>query len=209
MEIYQAEHIRLNRPNRSLEFFAEQTQRARQELGAKQATLRDLKTAGGIVSPTDQRQTFAARVGRLEEERLQAQAAAKVAETRIETLRQQLSSLPAEQVETVTSGVGDGGTDQVRAELYRLEVRQKEAAAKYTDAHPAKQAIDEQLEASRAVAGKQQPTRTQVAKGRSRIYQDIQAALLQEQALLAGARARDAAFGRPVRRRPQGNEGLQ
>ena len=60
MEVYQSEHIRLNRPHRSVEFFTEQTGRAHNELVAKQEALRDLKTASGIFSPSDQRQTFAA-----------------------------------------------------------------------------------------------------------------------------------------------------
>ena len=195
MEVYQAEHIRLNRPPRSVEFFAEQTERARRELLEKQEALRDLKTASGIFSPLDQRQNFAARLSRLEEERLQNQAAGKVAETRVETLRKQLSLLPAEQVESVTTGIGNEGTDQMRAQLYQLEVRKEEAAAKYTDIHPLKQALDEQVQASRAVAGKQEPTRTHVAKGQSRIYQETQTALLQEQAVLAGSQAKDRVLG--------------
>ncbi len=75
--------------------------------------------------------------------------------------------------------------------MYQLEIRREEAAAKYTDAHPAKQALDEQLQASRAVAGRQESTRTHVAKGRNKVYQETQAALLQEQALLAGFQAKN------------------
>ena len=183
--------MRLNRPNQSLEFFAAQTERTRRELLEKRERLRDLKTASVVFSPADQRQNFAARLSRLEEERLQSQAASKMSETRVAALRQQLDSLPAEQVESVTTGIGNEGTDQMRGQLYQLEVRQKEAAAKYTDAHPAKQALDEQLQASRAIAEKQAPTRTHVATGQSRIHQETQAALLQEQALLAGSRTKD------------------
>jgi uncharacterized protein involved in exopolysaccharide biosynthesis len=191
MEVYQSEHIRLNRPHRSVEFFSEQTERAHKELVAKQEALRDLKTASGIFSPNDQRQTFAARLSRLEEERLQTQAAGKVSEARVETLRKQLRSLPAEQVESVTTGFGNEGTDQMRSQLYQLEIRKEEAAAKYTDAHPAKSALDEQVQASRAVASNQEPMRTHVAKGQNKIYQETQAALLQEEALLAAAQAKD------------------
>ncbi|MGO9111415.1 MAG: GumC family protein [Thermoguttaceae bacterium] len=190
MEIYQSEHIRLNRPNRSVEFFAEQTERARKELVAKQEALRDLKTASGIVSPGDQRQTFATRLSRLEEERLQNQAARAASETRIKTLRKQLSSLPAEHVELVTTGIANEAADQMRAQLYQLEIRKEEAAAKYTDAHPAKQALDEQVQASRAAAEKQELTRTHIAKGPNRAYQESQAALLQEELLLAASQAK-------------------
>ena len=191
MDVYQSEHMRLNRPDRSVEFFTEQTQRAGQELATKQEALRDLKTASGIFSPADQRQTFAARLSRLEEDLLQARAAAKVSETRVAALGSQLRSLPAEQVESVITGIGNTGTEQLRSQLYQLQVRKEEAAAKYTDAHPAKQAIDEQLQASRAAAESQEPTRTHVAKGPSRVYLETQAALLQEQALLAACQAKE------------------
>ena len=198
MEVYQSEHIRLNRPSRSVEFFCAQTERARQELLAKQEALRDLKTASGVFSPADQRQTFAGRLSRLEEELLQAQAAAKVSETRVDTLRKQLRALPAEQVESVTTGFSNEGTDQMRSQLYQLEIRKEEAAAKYTDVHPARQALDEQLQASRAVASSQQPTRTHIATGQNRVYLDTQAALLQEQALLAAAQARENILDRQL-----------
>ena len=190
LEVYQSEHARLNRPARSVEFFSEQAERAREELAARQEALRDLKTASGIVSPADQRQTFALRLSRLEDDLLQTQAAGKVSETRVETLRRQLAALPAEEVELVTTGIGNEAADQMRAALYQLEIRREEAAAKYTDAHPAKQAIDEQVQASRAAANTQEATRTHVAKGQSRVYQETQTALLQEQALLAAAQAK-------------------
>ena len=165
---------------------------------AKQEALRNLKTAAGIFSTSDQRQAFAARLGRLEEEVLQSQAAEKVSETRVETLRKQLSSLPAEQVESVTTGIGNAGTEQVRSQLYQLEVRKQEAAAKYTDAHPAKQVLDEQVRASRAAASDEESTRTHVVKGPSRIYQETQAALLQEEALLAACQARDGILNKQL-----------
>lgn len=198
MEIYQSEHIRLNRPHRSVEFFTEQTERTRQDLVSKQETLRDLKTASGIFSPSDQRQSFAARLSRLEEERLQTEAASKVSETRIETLRKQLSSLPVEVVESVTTGIDNLGSGQIQSELYQLEMRREEAAAKYTEAHPAKRALDEQLQASRAVAGRRESTRTHTAKGQNKVYQDTQTALLQEQALLAGSQTKDGMLTRQL-----------
>ena len=43
MDVYQLEHMRLNRPSRSVEFFTEQTERARKDLTAKQEALRALK----------------------------------------------------------------------------------------------------------------------------------------------------------------------
>jgi uncharacterized protein involved in exopolysaccharide biosynthesis len=190
IEVYQTEHIKLNNPSRAMEFFAEQTARAKQDLTERQRALQDLKSAAGIVSSTEQRIAFAARISRLEEEAQQSQAAVLVSQSRVDSLRKQLSDLPAEQVESVATGYGNEGTDQMRSQLYQLEVRKEEASAKYTDAHPAMQAINDQLKASRAVASKEEPTRTHITKGRSRIYQDTLAALVQEQVLLKTTQAR-------------------
>ena len=93
MEVCQSEYLRLYAPQRSVEFFAEQVRAARNELVAKQEALRDLKTASGIVSPSDQRQALAARLGRLEDELLQVDAAGKAADIRSEALRKQLAAV--------------------------------------------------------------------------------------------------------------------
>ena len=198
MEVYQSEHIRLNRPPEAVEFFSEQAERARRELAARQGALRDLKTASGIVSPVDQRQCFALRLSRLEEEWLQTQAAAKVSETSVETLRKQLSTLPARQMETVTSGIGNEGTDRMRSQLYDLQIHKEEAAAKYTEAHPALQAVDEQVRASRALASKEEATRTHTATRQNPLYQDTERALLQEQTLLAASQAKEGVLNRQL-----------
>ena len=154
MDVYQSEHIRLNRPHRSVEFFRSRRNGRGQDVVAKQEALRDLKTASGIFSPGDQRQTFAARLSRLEEERLQARGR-----------RQGIGNPhrdPAQAIEFLARRAGGVGHDRLSATRERTrcgrscinwQVRKEEAAAKYTDAHPAKQAIDEQLQASRAVAG--------------------------------------------------------
>jgi len=177
-----------------VEFFAEQMDRSLRELTAKQEAIRDLKTAGNVVSPADQRQAFALRVSRLEEELQQAQAAGTVSGRRIQVMRGQLKELPAELVESVTTGIGNEGTDQMRSQLFQLEVRKQEAAAKYTSDHPAMQALETQSQASRNVAVREEPTRTHVVKAPSRLYQEIDASLLQEEVQLAGSQAKQSAL---------------
>ncbi|MGA2620306.1 MAG: hypothetical protein ABSF26_22025 [Thermoguttaceae bacterium] len=190
IEIYVAEHIRLNRPQKSLEFFSEQTARAHQELTRKEDELRALKTSTGIVSPLEQRQALVAHAARLEQDLVQSEAESKGMENRIRVLRRELAQLPAEQIESSTKGFGNEGTDQMRSQLYQLQVRKEEAAAKYTAAHPLMREIDEELKASQAVAEHQEPTRTHVTEGRSHVYQETQLALVQEEPLLAAVAAK-------------------
>ena len=81
-DVCQAEHMRLNRPNQSLEFFKAQTERARREFLENRGQTRDLKTARVVFSPNDQRQNFAARLSRLEENGGSARPRAKCREER-------------------------------------------------------------------------------------------------------------------------------
>jgi uncharacterized protein involved in exopolysaccharide biosynthesis len=194
IETYVDEHIRMNQPLGSLAFFVEQADRARLDLQKKQEALRDLKVATGMISPNEQRQSLVTRMSRVQEELMQSEAALKVSESRLSTLRQQLAGLPAEQVDSSVSGIGNTATDAMRAQLYQLEVKQKEAAAKFTPDHPILQALNEQVLASRAVVERAEATRTQITHGKNRLYQDTQMAILQEEPAMSATAARRTAL---------------
>ncbi len=190
VDVYVDEYIRLNRPNRNMDFFTAQADRAKRELLVKQEELRDLKTMTEIVAVPEQRVTLSGRVNRLQEDILQWDTACKASRSRIDALQKELAELPVEEVETATSGIGNEGSDLMRSQLYQLEVKKEEAAAKYTGDHPALKAIDDQLRTSRALVGSRDATRTHVVKGRNRLYQETQLALLQEQPIMASAIAK-------------------
>ena len=190
VDVYVDEYIQLNRPNRHLDFFTAQADRTKRELLVKQEELRDLKTMTEMVAVPEQRVTLSGRVNRLQEDFLQWDTACKAAQSRIDALQKELAELPAEEIETATSGIGNEGSDLMRSQLYQLEVKKEEAAAKYTSDHPALKAIDDQLRTSRALASSQDATRTHVVKGRNRLYQETQLALLQEQPIMASAIAK-------------------
>jgi uncharacterized protein involved in exopolysaccharide biosynthesis len=184
LEIYVEEHIRLHRTNGSLQFFTEQAARSRQELAKKEEALRDLKTATGLASPVDQRQALVGRLARVEDDLMQAEAAHRVSESRIQVLRKQLGELPSQYVESRVSGIGNEGTDQVRSHLYELQIKKAAAAAKYTDSHPLLAEINAQLRDSRAAAEREEPTRTHVTTSKNRLHVETELALLQEEPVL-------------------------
>jgi polysaccharide biosynthesis protein PslE len=190
VDLYQEEHIRLNRPQGSLEFFAEQTERCRRDLSRNENELRDLKTATGLSSPAEQRQALVARIGRLRDELLQAEAARIVSHTRVQTIRPQLAAVPAQHVTSQTAGFGHEATDGMRQALYALEVKKEAAAARYTAAHPHMQQIREQLGASSDIVGRQEPARTQVTTGTNRVHEEVQLALMIEEPVLASLEAK-------------------
>jgi polysaccharide biosynthesis protein PslE len=198
IDLYQAEHMRLNRPQGSLEFFTEQSERSRRELTKKEEELRDLKTATGLASPADQRLALVTRITRLQDDLLQAEAARAVAESKVQVLRDQLATVPEKRVREQTAGVGNNGTDMMRQELYQLQIRKEEAAAKYTEAHPRMQQAIHQVAAAEEVVRNEEPTRTHVTTATNRVHEEAQLALMVEEPALASLQAKSGTLQRQL-----------
>ena len=188
IDAYLTEHVRLNRTAGSHEFFAAQTARLRDDLAKKEAELRDLKTKTGLSSPSDQKQIMVARIGRLDDELLHVEAAQAASETKVRQLRQQLESLPETQVTNETSGFNNEGTDKMRDQFYALQIREKEAQARFTEDHPKMQQIREQLASARAILEQEERGRKQVTKEPGRLHHQAELAALAEEPVLASLR---------------------
>ena len=184
MDLYLVEHGVLNRTHGSLKFFTEQAARAHEKLIAAEKEFREFRSATGLVSPADERKALSDRVSRLQDDLLAAEAARAVSEAKLRHLRQELSQLPQRQVTAETQGFGNEGVDRMREQLYALQVKREEAAAKYTPDHPAMRQIEEQLAAAQEVFNRQTPTRTQVTTAENPLVrQALDAAFAEEHAL--------------------------
>jgi uncharacterized protein involved in exopolysaccharide biosynthesis len=183
------EHLRLNRTSGSHEFFVAQTRRLKDELTRKERDLRDLKDRTGLASPAAQRQLIVARLGRLQDELLQAETARAVAQAKVQKLREKLASLPNTQVTNETSGFTNEGTNLMREQFFALQVREKEAQAKFTDAHPKMQQMREQVATARAVLDAEERNRKLVTKEPARLYQQAESTLLNDEPALASLQA--------------------
>ncbi|MCE5267505.1 MAG: hypothetical protein LLG00_06425 [Planctomycetaceae bacterium] len=198
VDVYLDEHGRINRAHGSQEFFAEQTRRLGHELTRREAELRDLKSATGLASPAAQRQQLVTRIGRLEDELLQTEAARVVAEAKVAALQRTLAELPETEVSQETSGVANEGTDRMREQFYALQVREKEAQAKYTADHPKLRQIREQLAAAKVLLQEEQKTRQHVTKEPNKLRRQAESALLSEQPLLASLQAQSGQLKRQL-----------
>jgi polysaccharide biosynthesis protein PslE len=189
IDAYLDEHVRLNRTHGSHQFLGDQTHRLRAELSAREAELCSLKNKTGLASPDAQRKMVVARIGRLEDDLLNVETAQAVAQAKVRDLRQKLSMLPDKQVTTETSGFGNEGTDRMRDQFYALQVREKEAQAKYTEDHPRMRQLREQIGASRAILEEEERGRKQVTTEPDRLRQQAALALLSEEPALAALEA--------------------
>jgi uncharacterized protein involved in exopolysaccharide biosynthesis len=189
MDCFLSEHVRMNRPRSSREFFASQFARVQRELAEAEGRLRDLRATTGLISPADQRKAMVDRVSRLEDDLLHAEGAAAVAETRLQHLQAKLVELPARQLASATEGFGNEGSDRMADQLYALEVRREEAAAKYAPEHPVMVQLEQQVAAARELLKHRPKTRTQTTTTKSRVLEEAEVALFQEQYAMASSRA--------------------
>jgi uncharacterized protein involved in exopolysaccharide biosynthesis len=188
------QHIRLNRTPRAHEFLAEQTAKLRAQLTQMEEELRDLKKETGLGSPEGQLQIVVNRIGRLQDELLQAGAATAAAEAEVRLLRDKAAAMSPTQVTARTQGFPNTAADTMRGQLYALQLKEQELLSKYPERHPEVQLIREQTRAAQAILAKEERGREQVTLGPSRTFEEIQLALARQEPVLAGLRARATAL---------------
>ncbi len=126
----------------------------------------------------------------MEDDLLQADTAMAASEAKIEKMRQRLSDLPETRVVAKTTGVGNDGTDRMRERLYALQLTAEEASSRYSESHPRMQQLRQQIVEAERILQRQEPTRTQTTTGTNRSFEDVHAALLEEEPRLASLQAR-------------------
>ena len=190
VDTYLEQHVRFNRTQGSHDFFAEHTERLDKEVKRLEGELRELKTTTGLASVEQQRSQIVSRIGRLEDDLLAVESARSEAAARIAGLRKQLEGLPKEQVTETATGIGNNGTDMIREQFFALQVKEKEAAAKYTPLHPRLTAIREELAEAERILATQEQTRTQITTAPDVTYEQVRSVLVAEEPNLTALEAK-------------------
>src|SRR5262249_41910114 len=154
----------------------------------------------GLAGAEAQRQALVTRLGKLQDDLLQAEAAIAASEATTRALRARQASLPATQVAAVTKGMPNQPGDSLRTHLRTLRLEQKKLTARYPERHPEVRQIRKQVAAAQALVDREEADREQVTTGPSRLNEEAQLALLREEPVLAAARARAAALRTQVAR---------
>jgi uncharacterized protein involved in exopolysaccharide biosynthesis len=190
VDLYQAQHVHLNRTPGAYSFLREQTARLRGELTRAEEKLRKVQGSTGLTSPEAQRQTLVTRLARLEDELLQAEAGVAAGKATTRLLRATLATLPRTHLTALTKGFPNTAADTMRAQLYALQIRAKEIGDKYPEGHPEVRRIQKQVKAARALLAREEKAREQVTTGPNKVHEDVQSTLLREEPLLAALEAR-------------------
>lgn len=190
LEFYLDRHMQLSRTPGAHEFFAEQTSRQRAQLTRTEEELRNLKNETGLVAPEGQRQLLVNRSGRLEDELLQTSSALAAGEVELRLLREKLAGLSPTHVTARTKGMRNEAADNMRGQLYALQLRELDLLQKYPEGHPDLERVRQQVAAAKDILHHEEQGREQLTEGPNRVYEEAHMALLKLEPTLAALRSK-------------------
>jgi uncharacterized protein involved in exopolysaccharide biosynthesis len=188
MEVYVGLHVQLNRARGAHEFLARQTNDLYDQLAEKEQELRDLKNETEIVSPSHKREELSAQMGIVDRALLEAAAEEAASEARKAALIGELGDLEPLEVTAKSTGP-DRALVGMRGQLYNLQLKEKQLAADSKEDFFQVNQVREQLDRAKAILD-EMPLLTETTEGRSRAYDDVYLALLQEEPVLAALHAK-------------------
>jgi uncharacterized protein involved in exopolysaccharide biosynthesis len=161
VRLYFEKHLTLQRPAGSFQFFADQAERARQDLEAAQAKLAAFSTQHQVVSAATEKQSMLQKLS--EFDAMRAQAAAQLAETsrRLTVVNNELQRVPERRTSAVRTDVGV--IRDATSRIVTLEMQRAELLQKFTPQYRGVKEIDAQLQQARAAlaAAEQSPVMEQ------------------------------------------------
>jgi uncharacterized protein involved in exopolysaccharide biosynthesis len=194
LDFYLERHMQLSRTPEAAQFLTEQTKRQQAELTRAEDELRDLKTGAGLVAPEVQRQLLMTRFGRLQDELLQTTGSLSAAEAEVKVLRDKLAALAPTQVTSRLKGGRNEAADNMRGQLYTLQLRELELRQKYPDGHPEIEKVRQQAAAAQEILAHEAHDREQTTEGPNRLYEETQLSLLRQEPQVTALRAKAASL---------------
>jgi len=188
VDSYADRHVKANRTHGSYDFFVDQSQILHAQLKSATEELRDAKNSARLVSIEGQRTNVEAQASSIEAAMLENERALAHSDARITSLKKALEELPAE-LNSATAEVPNGAADAMRAELYRLQISEKEASSRFTSLHPTVIALRKQVADTRKIFEEQDANRSQKTRSLSPVHQNAQTELTAAMALAAAQRA--------------------
>ncbi len=180
-EFYLDRHVRLNRTPGGPKFLTDQTARTRDQLARSEQKLLEVQGRTGLFAPEEQQRLLVARLARLEDERLQAEASLRSAEAEVKALRARLAAASPTQVTGRTTGARNEAADGMRVQLYNLQLKEQELLSRHPAEHPEVRQLRRQVAAARALLEKEERDREQVTVGPSREYEELRLELARKE----------------------------
>lgn len=189
---YLEKHLAVNRTPGSYVFFKQQTDKTASKLANVEARLAALKNSTGIASVDEQRKLILDREANLSRDLEQTKADHQVSLAKIAAMKELLARLPKTLVLSKTSGIG---ADYMRADLYKLQLKEQDLLSRYTEKNFLVKQVRREIRNAQALLTKEGPATKQVTKGLNTTYAQTNLALVSEEANSAALQKKTQALG--------------
>jgi uncharacterized protein involved in exopolysaccharide biosynthesis len=192
---YFLEHHRtVNRYPGARSFFTQQSELIAKQLKETEEELLRIKNESGITSVAEQRKLLLERQNALEKESLAVEADRLATSAEIAVLEAQQRRLPQRIKLEETVGHPNMAADNIRDNLYSLELLEAKLGSELTDEHFRLRQVREQLAGAKRIYEQTQATRSQTREGLNTAYSQAELAVLAKQAELETLKSREQAM---------------
>jgi capsular exopolysaccharide synthesis family protein len=190
IDLHLEKHVSVYRTPGSHQFFDQQVKQLRDELLQSENQLRDYKNDTGVSSVTEQQQVILNRIGSLRQDIDQTDAALASSVALVEALQQTLAEVPEIVVTEKTTGFPNLSADEMRKQLFERQLEELKLRTSFTEESGIVKAIREEIDNAQELLSRQEPNRTQITRGLSKTYEELQSALFSEQAAISSLQAK-------------------
>jgi uncharacterized protein involved in exopolysaccharide biosynthesis len=155
LDAYFVRPFHVARSSSAYDFFMDQSEQLNQRLTSAKQELRDAKNEIGLVSIEGQRRMLETQISLLHVELLATQTGRAAGMAKIAEIHRKHPNLATIGQESATAG-SDLATDNMRSELYKLEIRKRDLLSRLSSRHPHVIAIMEQVATSSVLLAQQE-----------------------------------------------------
>jgi len=184
IELYLEMHIKVHQTSGAYEFFVQQTEELRHKLSKYENDLQKLKDESGFSSLDEQEKLLLGQISALEDEIGRTSAEMNSSRAKARQLEQIVTELPEQVVISETTGLPSTAAEAMRQEMFKLRLEESKIQKHYRDDSRMAESIHEQIREAQTMLENEKDTHTQVTQGPNVTHQQLQLALLNEQAAL-------------------------
>jgi len=185
IELYLEMHITVHQTHGAYEFFVQQSDELRHKLSQYEEDLQRLKNESGFSSLDEQQKLLLGQISAMEEDIGRTSAEMKSSKAKMHRLEQIVSELPKQVVISETTGLPSTAAEAMRQEMFKLRLEESKIQKNYRDDSRMVESINAQIRDAQVMLNREKDTHTQVTQGPNATHQQLQLALLNEQAAFA------------------------
>ncbi len=194
-KLYVEKHLQLRRPVGSSEFFAEQTEKYKQELAGDESRLANFGHDEGVAAPDVLRTNMAQEVAMSEASLYQARQSIAADEQRIKNVQAQLAKTPARSTTQQITNAANSLLENLQTSLLAAQVKRSQLLAKFEPTYPLVVEVNQEIaETQDAIAKAQSMNYVNQTTDRDPTYEYLREDIAKTNADLASQQATAAAL---------------